>query len=306
MGNNLERGTGELTAFVILLFICVIIITSFYLIFNIEYMLNKKISKYSELEKINLIINEIEKDFNIFTEDEFDSNFSNGVIFLQNKYSEYNIIVKDISSGFNINCLPQDLLFSKSFEKLIFNLNNGLDMYKQILEKNKYLNSKEKINICLSEVGYNNVSFYGWINTNFTNCNLFTLIEKRKDKFPILNSIPMNNIFFTHPEILKIFIYNQSFNIKNPEEKYEKLINAINSNNILNEDDLIEILEIKKDNIILDIIGTKTQFWEISFYTGRMSAIFIVAGFPKSEKSDKIEYYKIIERNVVYENKSFK
>ncbi|MBQ3023940.1 MAG: hypothetical protein IJD23_01355 [Spirochaetaceae bacterium] len=302
MKNKLENGTGELTTFTILLLICVMIITSFHLVFNIKYLLNKKIIKYDKLEKINLVVNEIEKDFDFLKKDDFDSDFSSGILYIKNKYSMYNFIIKDISSGYNINSLPQEFIISKDFEKLMLIPNNELDVYKQILEKNKFIKSKEKLKNCLSEFGKENISFYGWVNKNFTDCKLFNLIEKKDNKFPVLNSIPLSNIYFLHPDILKIFISNPIFKINNPEEKFEKLQDFINSKNILNKEILIEILEIKKDNKILHILGNKTQFWEILFTIENINVNLIVAGFPKDENSNKIEYYKIIERNIVYEN----
>ncbi len=66
----------------------------------------------------------------------------------------------------------------------------------------------------------------------------------------------------------------------------------------------MEILEVKEDNKIFFILGSKTQFWQVIMNIEDIDVQLIIAGFPESEKSQKISYYKVIKKEFFYENKS--
>lgn len=302
--NKNQFGNSNFTAFIVLLLLCTTIISFFYLVVNLKYLTSNKIKKYNELEKINNIINNIEKDFKKLTFDEYDSMFSNGLYYIKNKYSNFNIEIKDISSGININCIDKNILFSKDFEKLIFKQNRGKDNYQKLLENKKYFTNKDELTNCFNEFGLNNICFYGWINKNFLNNNLFELIKSKKERFPIVNSLPSLNVYFTDSKIIECFIKYDIFDIKEPEDKFNKLMYFINSKSELDKNIMSNILGVKENNKILDILGVKTQFWNIKIYTDNAIGNIIIGGFTESKDSTKISYYTIIERNIQYEPKS--
>ena len=56
-------------------------------------------------------------------------------------------------------------------------------------------------------------------------------------------------------------------NLANKPRDFEVKINEINIRYTEFNNRIKEILDVKDNNSILDILGTKTQFWEVSFNT---------------------------------------
>ncbi len=294
MKNKFQYGQGELFSFFLLLFFTSVILGIYYCFSVFRNMTLKTIKEYQTRIKSEKIISAFEKDFQVMTSSKSDSKVSEQIMYLCEKYSEYNINISDVSSGINLNTLSKKFLSDRKLQELLFNDEESFKKVLQIQEKNKYLESKKLISLYLTDFGKKNITYYGWINNSFTDAHLSKHVKGNSEY--VINSQSSLNIYFTDSEIIRYFIAYPEFNIIEPNEKCKKLINEIEINSNIDKEKIKKILGVNENNKILNLLGVKTQFFQILLEIDNAKISLIICALPGNDK--EIEKYRIIKREI--------
>jgi len=182
---------------------------------------------------------------------------------------DYEITVKDVSTGINENFVSSEILEDESVRR--------------------YMTLNEEA--ALTE--------YGWINPRFADKSVFDEILldfENKNAFPLINNTPPLNIhFMTDDFIMAVLEY---FKIKNREQKLEQIREKLNAETTSKE--LAEILGISESHSVFDLIGFKTLFWKISFETDKCGCNAVFAAVPQKDNQRKIDRYILVEKDIAY------
>jgi len=276
----MKKDDGYSTAFgmIIIFILCFTIMALSMLVFA----KNKKINKYENLyEKRNELIEimyKIESDFQNIVNISNDNLQMNEFIKILEKYEAYNIQIRDVSTGINPSVLSKDFLENESINNYIKNKNQLCD--------------------------------YGWINNKYASNSVLEKLKVEFESnflFPLVNNLPMYNIFFMDYDFLYTML--SYVGIPNSEKKAREIIAILEYDiNSLNKENLCKILQIKKDHKIFEIIGFKSNFWEVKIQNEIFNSTIIFAGVPKNIESKIIEKYitiktKFERRDLSHENK---
>lgn len=276
----MKKDDGYSTAFgmIIIFILCFTIMALSMLVFS----KNKKINKYENLyEKRNELIEimyKIESDFQNIVDISNDNLQMNEFIKIFEKYEAYNIQIRDVSTGINPSVLSKDFLENESINNYIKNKNQLCD--------------------------------YGWINNKYASNSVLEKLKVEFESnflFPLVNNLPMYNIFFMDYDFLYTML--SYVGIPNSEKKAREIIAILDYDiNSLNKENLCKILQIKNDHKIFEIIGFKSNFWEVKIQNEIFNSTIIFAGVPKNIESKIIEKYipiktKFERRDFSHENK---
>ena len=276
----MKKDDGYSTAFgmIIIFILCFTIMALSMLVFT----KNKKINKYENLyEKRNELIEimyKIESDFQNIVDISNDNLQMNEFIKIFEKYEAYNIQIRDVSTGINPSVLSKDFLENESINNYIKNKNQLCD--------------------------------YGWINNKYASNSVLEKLKVEFESnflFPLVNNLPMYNIFFMDYDFLYTML--SYVGIPNSEKKAREIIAILDYDiNSLNKENLCKILQIKNDHKIFEIIGFKSNFWEVKIQNEIFNSTIIFAGVPKNIESKIIEKYipiktKFERRDLSHENK---
>lgn len=265
---NREKGFSTAFALTILFSLCVIILS-----FAINVTANeKKINSYKmvvnarkEVDSIALNIEERLQDLTDYLSDTDEWH----VFTLISGVGNYDITVKDVSTGINKNFISPEVLNDEIIRHYI--LSNEETAFTE----------------------------YGWINSKFSDkekIDEILIAYENKNPFPLINNLPPLNIHFMTDEFIKAIF--QYFKIKNPEQKLEHLREKLIEETTVK--DLAEILEISESHAIFDLIGLKTLFWNIKFETEKYICNIVFGAVPQKDNQKKIDSYIIVEKNVIY------
>nr|MBP3681581.1 hypothetical protein [Clostridia bacterium] len=276
----MKKDDGYSTAFgmIIIFILCFTIMALSMLVFA----KNKKINKYENLyEKRNELIEimyKIESDFQNIVDISNDNLQMNEFIKIFEKYEAYNIQIRDVSTGINPSVLSKEFLENESINNYIKNKNQLCD--------------------------------YGWINNKYASNSVLEKLKVEFESnflFPLVNNLPMYNIFFMDYDFLYTML--SYVGIPNSEKKAREIIAILDYDiNSLNKENLCKILQIKNDHKIFEIIGFKSNFWEVKIQNEIFNSTIIFAGVPKNIESKIIEKYipiktKFERRDLSHENK---
>ena len=264
---NKEQGFSTLLAMTVIFSLCVIILVIGTLILSMNKKVHSIENIYTNTTKIENVLSEIQTDIQFLVDlqvDTFeDSRFNNFMA----KYSPYDFVISDVSTGINELFMSEDFINSTIIYKLLRNDYEAIE------------------------------TDYGWLNKKYANNDFLQELENdfsSSDLYPFVNELPLNNIYFMDIDYLQALLeYN---NIKDVESKIIDIEN--NLHNIKQKEDLCTILNCNVSHPVFDFIGTKTTFWKITFDMDDNFVEAIIAAIPKRNKLDEIDHYELITKNI--------
>lgn len=267
-----ESGFSTAFALTVIFSLCVITL-SFAMIVNAN---EKKISAYKKTldarKKANSILFSIEEKLQGLKEYPSDIDECQ-ILSLISVECDYEITVKDVSTGINENFVSSEILEDESVRR--------------------YMTLNEEA--ALTE--------YGWINPRVADKTVLDEILldfENKNAFPLINNMPPLNIHFMTDEFIMAVL--EYFKIKNREQKLEQIREKLNGETSSKE--LAEILEISENHAVFDLIGFKTLFWKISFETDKCGCSAVFAAVPQKDNQKKIDRYILVEKDIAHKGGS--
>jgi hypothetical protein len=120
-----------------------------------------------------------------------------------------------------------------------------------------------------------------------------------EDYFPLVNNLPLTNVHFLTERCITAFL--SASGVKDAQEKGAALFYRARQG-ALDNAEMANILDVKKDHKIFYLLGNKTTFWNIFYKTHECSVSAVVCGVPdKKEDVPIIKEYRIIERSVNFD-----
>ena len=269
---NRESGFSTAFALTVIFSLCVITL-SFAMIVHAN---EKKISSYKKAsdahKKANYILFDIEEKLQELKEYPSDID-QYQVLSLISGECDYDITVKDVSTGINENFVSSEILEDESVRRYM------------TLNKEAALTE------------------YGWINPKFADKAVLDGISKdfeNKNTFPLTNNTPPLNIHFMTDDFIRAVL--EYYKIKNADRKIEIIKEKLNAETTAKE--LAEILEISENHAVFDLIGFKTLFWKISFETDKCGCSAVFAAVPQKDNQKKIDRYILVEKDIAHKGGS--
>jgi hypothetical protein len=302
-----EEGAIEAGALLLLFFLASII--SGAILFAMTAMTYTQRNKHEFSEKMDAlsILNSIVRDMQALKE--YDYDYPDNAILekLRLSYSEYGLVIFDISSGYHLDFFPDKDITDRFLCEYIF-LNADPSNFIHWRNANGLSLSTEKWKEFIKEEAFKSCVCYGWVSTahleSFAYKTISTLhgtsdIERL---FPVVNDFPLMNINMVNPEILKPFIMRTEFALKKPAELFDSLKNKIGAGPVM-DSDISSILQIPLSHPIFNYFGTKTSFWKVAFSCpGTGSVEGIIAAIPKRNgKRQEIEEYRLVDRSFIHD-----
>lgn len=267
---DFREGFSTPAAMILIFSFCIIIMSFAFFSMTKQKKINTYKKIYIAKRNSENILENIVKDFQLIAKEKVDSYQSDGVQDFLSKYIEYEIHIEDISTKINEEFLPNRIYKSKEIQDLLF--------------------------IC----GESIKTEYGWINSKISDSKKIEEIKRdfeENDIFPIVNNLPLYNIYFMDENFIKSICSLTNISI-NGDELSILLQKLDDTQNLLTVDEISNILGISKSHLFFSFVGTKTTFWKITFSLQNCTTSAILAAISDSE--NKISEYKLVEKNIQY------
>lgn len=231
---------------------------------------------YEQEQSVQKILDEISDTLQELCETKSHAPFSAIIINLQNRFSEYDFNIIDVSSAINPILMDPDIVKNAEVEELLFS------------DKNRYS----------TEYGWASV-FYPPDKNILKNIQTDFDIANTAKMFPLLNILPQINIHYVLDELLVVLL--KACKVKEAERKAGVLSYRAKQEELL-QANIMEILKVKENHRVMKLLGTQTTFWKLQFKNDRNIVQAIYAGVPDEEVDvNSISEYILIERTIFYE-----
>lgn len=300
-----QDGFGTAGAFVLLAFLaaCILGFAAFYT--NLHFSIVRSHKRQQAICNMRLLIANVVDDFNSLADEKADTPESAVLQQLKQTYASYNIDIQDVSSGVPINFITDTDLDNKQIRKLLFLSDSAVDKFKSDRKDRPFILDLQELVPYMTSDGLSCCVLFSWINTVFLKAygvrTINSAVKSDMSSFPLMNRLPLMNIYFMNEKLLEMFVSRTDFHITEPEQKLKNIKFYLDGGYLFTKESLAEILCIKQDSIFFDYIGFKTQFWKVKLKNGLYTANVIIAAFPKDENSTEVGYYDIISSDIRYE-----
>lgn len=265
-----EDGFSSPLAMTVIFSLCLLCSALGMYVFSCQKKINSFKSRNESYREAEALLKEFEKELQIMADEDCDCSFSYKISELKSRYSDYEIIMNDISTGINEQLLSKEILEDKNI--------------KQLLEV-----SGEKIK-----------TEYGWINKDLAEevfvRNVIADFNGKQNCL-LFNKIPLYNLYFMDEGFIRSIL--QLCKISNSEEKSRNLFEAICTKKLCNED-LYEIIGVNKDHKVFEFLGLKTVFWNVKLSIDNTIIDAVFAAIPSKKDLRTLEKYELIEKKIIY------
>lgn len=215
------------------------------------------------------ILHDIEISIQSLKEESSDSLMNKTAEDLALKYKRYGLTMKDVSTGIHKNFLCKDFYENKNIQE--------------------YISSQDE----------SVFTEYGWMHPKHTDRKILETAADdfdTADLFPIVNDIPLYNIYSMTESFLKAVLGYAG--IKQPAEQARKIIQALGENP--EQKEIVKMIGVSQTHPVFDFLGTKTAFWKIRFETGRCTVQAVFAAVPRKNNQNEIKKYILVEKSISY------
>lgn len=271
--NSLQWGFITINSLIIVIITLILCVGFMFLLSALKNYSHRMETRDTIHDEAITLLYDIAEKMNALTEDNADSPFSPGVRMLEREYVNFQLIIQDVSSGINVRFLNENILNDDSIKRLI------------------------------TYEPDNNVVTYGWAHKRIVSQVIKARIKESfllyddESLFPLINEFPLTNIHYLSFECISAFLHY--YRIDHAEEKANLLHERVQNELVT---DIKKLLRVNEQHEILNIIGTKTTFWKISYKYQNYVVEAIFCAIPDRIDPGKIERYKLVERTMRLSN----
>jgi hypothetical protein len=212
-------------------------------------------------------------------------------------YDVYTLTIKDVSSGCNLNFLPDADLADPAMANFLF-IPGKAEEFLHFRQKNGFVTDVSLWKNFLKEEALGSVVCYGWFSVIHADSETGRMLvnsfgSSGEELFPLMNELPLININTMDPELLIPLLSHRSWRIANVATKTAALKKRLEQGTIT-EKELKTILGLEENHEVYRYLGVKTAFWALSFKKGRYRMDAVIAAIPERGKRT-IEHYILIE-----------
>ena len=252
---------------------------------------------FRERETIKAVLDEIVHSFNDLVALDADYEQNPVLESIRYRYAEYDLIISDISSGFNLNFLPDIELNERGIAAFLFATGNA-ESFLGFRRSRGFVTDIAQWSAFLKEEALEAVVCYGWFSSHHKNTNTGRMVaisygSTVEELFPLINDLPLINVNSVNTVILAPLLLRPSWRISNAAARVTALTNRLEQGPVT-EAELQSLLRLQDNHDIFRYLGVRTTFWGLSFKKDRYRMDAVIAAVPE-KGSKNIDYYTLIE-----------
>lgn len=233
---------------------------------------NSTVNTYKKKERVDMVFKELTFYMQYFCDEEADVLGSKSFNLIGDRFSDYHPIIKDVSSGINVQFLNEALIVSPAIQDILAREPTSLVNYGWIPVAS---GSDEAIDEAKVSFGCSSI----------------------EELFPLVNYFPAMNIHFISKGLLEALL--TALKVPNPSNRAEVLFGAAQERP-LQDEDIIKILGVKKSHPAISLLGVKTAFWKVILHVEGLEVHAVYAAIPsKRDNPRQPEKYVLVERRIV-------
>jgi hypothetical protein len=258
---------------------------------------NRNCSDFRERETMKTLLDVLVRRFDDLKYLDADSNRNPVMETICSGYEKYALSVKDVSSGCNLNFLPNADLADPAIAEFLFTAGNA-EEFLRFRRANGFVTDVTLWKQFLKEESLGAAVCYGWFSfmhfDSETGRMLAAYMGSSEDGlYPMVNDLPLINVNTMDPKLLAPLLSRRSWQIANAAAKAASLKERLEKGTIT-EAELKSILALPENHAAYRFLGVKTTFWALSFRKGKYRMDAVIAGVP-GQDSRTIEHYILIE-----------
>jgi hypothetical protein len=216
---------------------------------------------------------------------------------IRSGYGAYNLTIRDISSGCNLNFLPDSILSESSLSDFLF-VGGNAEGFLNFRRYRGFITEISAWKPFLKEEAMGSVVCYGWLLTvhadSETGRMLAASFGRSGDQlFPLANDLPLVNVNTVDTALLAPLLSCRSWQIPGVSAKAAALKSRLEQGPV-NEGELRTLLGLGESHEIFRYLGVRTTFWGLSFKNGHYRMDAVIAAVPE-RGSKTIDHYILIE-----------
>ena len=254
-------------------------------------------SDFRERETMKELLDELVSSFNELVDIDVDDYRNPALENISSRYAAYNLTIRDISSGCNLNFLPDADLSESGLESFLF-AGGSAEAFLRFRRDRGFVTDVSELKHFFKEEALGAVVCYGWFSTLHseaeTNRMLAASYGRTGDAlYPIMNDLPLINVNTMDTALLATLLSRSSWRIANAAAKAAALKNRLEHGSVT-EGELRSVLGVAENHEVFRYLGVRTAFWLLSYKKGFYKMEAIIAAIPE-RGSRNIERYVLIE-----------
>jgi len=216
------------------------------------------------------------------------------------KYTKYNLTIRDISSGCNLNFLPDVVLAEPALANFIF-AGGNVEGFLRFRRIHGFTTDISNWKPYLKEESLGAVVCYGWLSVIHGDSETGRMAaasfgQSGESLYPLMNEMPLINVNTMDPNLLVPLLSCRSWRIKGVETKASSLKSQLERGPIT-ERELRSLLGLEENHEAYRFLGARTAFWGISFNKDHYRMDAVIAAVP-GRKTRTIDHYILIEGRI--------
>ena len=254
-------------------------------------------SDFREREKMKELLDMIVRDFDYLINTDADYEHHPVLESIRSEYTAYSLTIKDISSGCNLNFLPDSDLSDSVMASFLFAEGNA-DEFIRFRRYNGFVTDIFEWQRFLKEEALSAVVCYGWFSSLHNDAEIERMLSASygrsgEELYPLMNDMPLINVNTMDTSIIAPLLSRRSWNINGAATKAAALKSRLEHGPITQRE-LQTLLELAENHDVFRYLGVRTAFWSIFFHNGRYVMNAIIAAIPE-RGGKEILRYSIIE-----------
>jgi len=218
---------------------------------------------------------------------------------IRNGYGAYGLVIRDISSGLNLNFIPDSVLSDPALARFIFN-GDTAEGFINFRRNRGFMTEVSAWKLFLKEEALKAVVCYGWFSNAHSDsetCRMLAASYGRasEELFPMANDLPLINVNTVEHSLLLPLLSYRPWQINGAAAKAAALKSRLEQGPVT-EAELRSILGAAENHEVYKVLGVRTAFWGLSFKKDRYRMDAIIAAVPERGS-------KIIARYILIEGK---
>jgi hypothetical protein len=250
-------------------------------------------------ERMRETLDEIVRRFDALTEIGADDGEHPLLEGLKAEYAAYGLEIRDISSGLNLNFLPEADLSESALAAFLF-VSGSAGSFCAFRRSRGFVSDADEWKPYLTDEAQRAVTVYGWLPEMHGDSEAGAVLAAvfgsgGEGLYPLVNGMAPVNVNTVYPGVLKPLLARASWRIPGAAAKAEQL-ESRRSGGALTEGDLRAVLGVPAGHEVYRYLGVRTAFWGIRFTGGRYRMDAVIAAIPeRGSGAAGVKEYRLIE-----------
>jgi hypothetical protein len=217
---------------------------------------------------------------------------------LRSDYAGQSLSIVDVSSGCNLNFLPEADLSDPALAAFLF-ASGSAEPFFAFRKIRGFVTDAEEWTPFLKEEALRSVVSSGWFSAFHVDSETFAMLAAsfgRGDAaglYPLVNKMPLINVNTVDPALLKPLLSRSAWRVPNAGVKAAALTSRLERGPLTGLE-LRSILGLPESHRVFRYLGVKSAFWRIRFTSRRYRVAALIAAVPGKGR-EAVERYQLVE-----------